>query len=269
MGNFDDKLIIVRGGGDIATGAIQRLHRSGFKVLVLETKMPSAIRRTVAVCQCVYDGKCVVENMTAILVKDFFGLEEVFKRGEIPVLVDEELEVLNELKPLAVVDAILAKRNLGTNINLAPIVVALGPGFKVGIDCHIAIETSRGHDLGRLIFDGKCKKNTGIPGEIKGESIRRVLRSPEEGIFSTKHSIGDIVKAGDVIGFVDEIPVVAEISGLLRGILVNNYKVTKGFKVGDIDPRESEHDNAFTISDKARSIGGSVLEAILFLKRGL
>lgn len=266
---YDKELVIVRGGGDIATGTIQRLHRSGFNVLVLEVEKPSAIRRSVSVCQCVYDGIHRVEDMTAVLVKDVNEIDLAFSKGEVPVLIDEDLKILEILKPLALVDAILAKKNLGTSIDLAPIVIALGPGFIVGTDCHIAIETSRGHDLGRLIFHGQCKENTGIPGVIKGESIRRVLRSQNAGVFTTDHVIGDIVKSGETIGWVDDIPVKAEISGLLRGVLVNNYIVTKGFKVGDIDPREEEYNNSFTISDKARSIGGSVLEAILYLRRDI
>lgn len=266
---YDNNLVIVRGGGDIATGAIQCLHRSGFKVIVLETKMPSAIRRTVALCQCVYDKKCVVEDLIGVLAEDLSKIDNIFLKNEIPIIIDEKLEILEKVKPIAIVDAILAKKNLGTNINLAPIVVALGPGFVVGEDCHIAIETARGHDLSRLIFNGMCKENTGIPGEIKGETIRRVLRSPCEGIFKSNKSIGDIVKIGEVIATVDNMEVRAEISGLLRGLLFDGYYVTKNFKIGDIDPRETEYENAFTISDKARSIGGSVLEAILILKRSI
>ncbi|MFV0503227.1 MAG: selenium-dependent molybdenum cofactor biosynthesis protein YqeB [Lachnospirales bacterium] len=265
--DFEKDLIIVRGGGDIATGVIQKLFRTHFNVLVLECKYPSAIRHSVALSQCIYDGKHKVEGMSAIRVSNICEIKEAFLRKEIPVLVDEDCAILQEVKPIAVVDAILAKRNLGTRINMAPIVIGVGPGFNAGEDCHCVIETQRGHNLGRLIFEGEAEKNTGVPGEIGGESHRRVLRSPREGTIEIYRKIGDIVSKGDIIAKVGDAEIKAEFEGLLRGVIADSYYVTKNFKVGDVDPRKDQYGNCFTISDKARNIGGGVLEAIFYLKK--
>ena len=267
-----EKIVIVRGGGDIATGIIQKLFRAGFKVLVLEIEKPSCIRRTVSLCECMYGDEAYVEDMVS---KKIINLEEAWAawdKGKIPVLNDETLASLKRIRPFALVDAILAKRNLGTNKDMAPITIGVGPGFSAGEDVDVVIETNRGHDLGRLIFDGKAKENTGIPGDISGFSTERVIYSNAKGIFMPLRKIGDIVKKGDAIGKITEgdsnLEIVkSKIDGVLRGIIREGYLVPINFKIADVDPRILEAKNCFTISDKARCIGGAVLEAILFLER--
>lgn len=258
--------VIVRGGGDIATGTIQKLHRSGFKVLVLETEKPTAIRRNVAFSEAVYEGETVIEGIRAVLANTPEEIEAVFREGFVPVAVDREGKLIDIFKPCVVVDAILAKRNLGTNRNMAPLTVALGPGFCAGRDVDVVIETMRGHNLGRLIFEGYAMENTGMPGEIGGYTNERVIYSPGDGIINNINKIGDIVKQGDTIALIDGLEVKAQISGLLRGIIKNGFKVHKGLKIADIDPRVQEIENYNSISDKARCIGGGVLEAILMMK---
>lgn len=263
---MEKDIVIVRGGGDIASGAIQKLHRSGFRVLVLEIENPTAIRRNVAFSDAVYNGTSEVEGTKAVLIKNLEELEVAFNNNLIPIVVDPKGEYIEKLKPLAVVDGILAKKNLGTKKTMAPITVALGPGFEAGVDVDIVIETMRGHNLGRLIFEGFAIENTGVPGEIAGFSKERVIHSPAEGIIENIKTIGDIVKAGEVIAKVGEEPIYASIDGLLRGIIKNGFLVNKGLKIADIDPRLKEVENYTTISDKARNIGGGVLEAILLVK---
>ena len=264
-----NNLIIVRGGGDIATGTIYKLYQCGFDVLVLETENPSAIRRNVAFSEAVYEKIQTVENVTCTLAEDVSQAIGLLEQKKLPVLVDPLGECISMLKPLAVVDAILAKKNLGTNRQMAPITIALGPGFVAGTDVDAVIETKRGHSLGRVIYQGKAIENTGIPGMIAGYGKERVVHSPEEGIFRNVKKITDTVKKGDIIAVVEnsggQTPVRATLDGLLRGLLRDGYPVTKGFKVADIDPRTEEYKNCFTISDKARCIAGGVLEAVLHL----
>ncbi|WP_411169964.1 selenium-dependent molybdenum cofactor biosynthesis protein YqeB [Clostridium sp. MB05] len=259
--------IVVRGGGDIASGTIQKLYRSGFKVLVLETEKPTAIRRNVSFSDAIYNGETIVEGIRSIRVKDLDEVNEAFKNNIIPIIVDSKGEFIEKIKPLAVVDAILAKKNIGTNKNMAPITIALGPGFNAGVDVDIVIETMRGHNLGRLIFEGYAKENTGIPGEIGGYSKERVIYSECEGSIKNLKSIGDIVKKGEVLAIINEKEVLAPIDGLLRGLIKDGTNVHLGLKIGDIDPRLKEVENYTTISDKARNIGGGVLEAILITKK--
>lgn len=259
-------IIIVRGGGDIASGAIQKLSRSGFKVLVLEIDKPTSIRRKVSFSEALYEEKAVIEDLTSVRAEN---IEEVFKAwhlNNIPVAIDPFGKYIDLLKPDIVVDAILAKKNLGTNMNMAPITIGLGPGFEAGKDVDAVIETNRGHNLGRLILKGKASADTGVPGIIAGFSKERVIYSPCSGIISNVKEIGDVVKAGDIIAYVDKAPVKAAIDGVLRGLIRNNREIKKGLKIADIDPRLSEKENCCTISDKARNIGGAVLEAVLYLK---
>ncbi len=262
-------MIIVRGGGDIATGVIQKLHRSGYKVLVLETEKPSAIRREVALCEAVYDEKKVVEDITAVLVRHHDELDKIWHSGFVPIMVDEEGKVISSLKPKVIVDAILAKKNLGTYKHMAPITIGLGPGFKAGYDVHIVIETMRGHNLGRLIFIGSAIENTGVPGLISGHGKKRVIHSPQDGIIHLVKGIGDKVYEGDVVATVNDVLVKATISGVLRGVIRDNTYVKHKMKIADIDPRIEEKENCYTISDKARNIGGAVLEAILYMENKL
>ena len=260
-------LIIVRGGGDLATGTIYKLKKSGFPVLILEVPNPSAIRRNVAFCEAVYQGTQTVEDMTCYLVESVEQAEQFINEGKLCVLVDPMGESIARLKPLAVIDAILAKKNLGTNRNMAPITLALGPGFVAGEDVDAVIETKRGHNLGRVLWEGAAAPNTGIPGIIGGYGKERVIHCPAKGILRNVKKITDTVSRGEVIAVVEtedgNVPVEATLDGILRGLIRDGYPVHVGFKMADIDPRAEEYENCFTISDKARCIAGGVLEAIL------
>lgn len=261
-----NNIIIVRGGGDLATGTIHRLWSAGFKVLVLEAAYPAAIRRQVSLSEAVYEGSATVEGLTARLIKDVSEMEDVWAAGEVPMLVDPEGKCLEAVKPAVLVDAIIAKVNLGTHRGMAPATIALGPGFTAGEDVDVVVETSRGHKLGRVIKSGTAKPNTGIPGIIGGYGKERVIHSPAEGILRNVHAIGDIVEAGTEIAYIEtdngHVPVLATISGIIRGLIRDGYPVTVGFKIADIDPRREELENCWLISDKARCIAGSVLEQV-------
>lgn len=261
-----NEIVVVRGGGDLATGTIQKLHRCGFRVLVLEVPKPTSIRRMVSFSEAIYDGKIEIEGITAVQVRCLYEIKEAWNNKNIPVIIDPKGKYIKQLKPKVVVDAIIAKKNLGTTKDMADITIALGPGFTAGEDVHIVIETARGHDLGRLIFEGEAKKNTGIPGVIGGYSKERVIHSPCDGIIENIKDIGTIVEKEEIIACIENTPIKATISGLLRGIIRNGSEVRKGLKIADIDPRISEKPNCYTISDKARNIAGGVLEAIFYLK---
>ena len=261
-----NNLIIVRGGGDVATGSIQKLHRVGFKVLVLDIEKPTCIRKKVAVSQAIFDGKIQIEDILAEKASEFCQIEEIFDRGNIPVFVDPNVRVLEKLKPLALVDGIIAKKNLGTSKKMAPITVGLGPGFIAGVDCDVVVETNRGHDLGRVIFEGPASANTGNPGNIEGYTTERILRSPADGYLEIIKDIGDVVKKDEVVGKVNGHYLKSNLDGMIRGMINEGVYVNKDMKVGDVDPRVIPR-NANTISDKARLIGGGVLEAVLILKR--
>ena len=271
-------LIVVRGAGDLATGTIHRLKKAGFRLLVLEAEHPAAIRRRVALSEAVYAGSARVEDVEAVRMdvdlaekknrKELLEqeMERIWKKDGVPVLVDPAGLSIAALRPAVVVDAILAKKNLGTTKEMAPLVIALGPGFTAGEDVDVVIETKRGHNLGRVIRSGSAVPNTGIPGIIGGYGKERVMHAQAEGILRNAASIGDIVEARAVIAEIETengtVPVEASLSGLLRGLIRDGYPVTKGFKIADIDPRKEELQNCFTISDKARCIAGSVLEVI-------
>ena len=302
-------LIICRGAGDLATGIIHRLHRAGHRVIALETDYPAAIRRQVSFCEAVYDGSAVVEGVTARLVPaladaetdtetysgendtpaahivsekwDSSAIEAVLEAGEVPLLIDQKGESIALLKPDVVVDAIIAKKNLGTTIDMAPLVIGVGPGFTAGQDVHLVIESMRGHNLARIITDGMAQPNTGVPGNIAGFTSERVIHVPAAGYIHDVRKIGDIVQKGDEIARIypdkesydnalsEYVPVNATITGIIRGLIREGYYFRKGFKIADIDPRESEITNCFTISDKARSIAGSVLEAVSAFEHGV
>ncbi len=259
-------LVIIRGGGDIATGIALRLYRSGMAVVICETPAPTSIRRTVCFSEAVRQGTAEVEGVAARLT-DLEGVPGLLGQGVIPVLADPAGDCISPLSPDVVVDAILAKRNLGTHMELAPIVVAAGPGFTAGVDCHAVVETMRGHYLGRVIYDGSAQPNTNIPGLIGGYAGERVLRAPADGIFRGVRRIGDHVSCGDVAGYVGDVPMACTIGGTLRGLLADGIAVTRGFKCGDVDPRCSPA-HCLCASDKALAIGGGVLEAILHLRGG-
>lgn len=310
-------LIICRGAGDLATGIIHRLHRAGHRVIALETDYPAAIRRQVSFCEAVYDGSAAVEGVTARLIpalnyaknsteadaeidaETYSGLndmpaahtasekwsrsaiEAVLEAGEVPLLIDPKGESIELLKPDVVIDAIIAKKNLGTTINMAPLVIGVGPGFTAGNDVHLVIESMRGHNLARIITDGMAQPNTGVPGNIAGFTSERVIHAPAAGYIHDVRKIGDIVQKGDEIARIypdkgsfdnalsEYVPVNATITGIIRGLIREGYYFKKGFKIADIDPRESELTNCFTISDKARSIAGSVLEAVSAFEHGV
>lgn len=258
--------IIVRGGGDLATGVIHRLWRAGFAPLVLECAHPAAIRRQVALCEAVYAGKATVEGMTGRLISDIGQAQEVWQAGEVPVLVDEAAECVQRFAPDIVIDAIIAKRNLGTTSSMAPLVVALGPGFTAGSDAHAIVETKRGHNLGRIIRSGSAAPNSGVPGNIAGYSAERVLHAPCGGVLHIVRDIGSLVQKGETIAYInsgqEHVDIPATLTGIIRGMLRDGFPVTHGFKIADIDPRQEELANCFTISDKARCIAGSVLELV-------
>ena len=264
------ELIVVRGGGDLATGTIYKLRKCGYRVLVLESEKPSAIRRNVAFSEAVYEGRWTVEDVTAVLANDIEEAEKIMDTGNVAVLVDPRCDCLNILKPVALVDAIIAKKNLGTNRSMATITIGLGPGFTAGEDVDAVIETMRGHKLGRVILEGSAIPNTGIPGAVAGVTKERVIHAPAAGVLKNVCHITDVVEKGQIIACIEtcegNVEVPATISGLLRGLIRDGYQVTKGFKIADIDPRVEEYENCFTISDKARCIAGGVLEAILYLK---
>ncbi|MCF0229829.1 MAG: EF2563 family selenium-dependent molybdenum hydroxylase system protein [Parasporobacterium sp.] len=266
-------LVIVRGGGDIASGTIYKLKKCGFSVLILETGNPSAIRRNVAFSEAVYQGSQTIEDMTCYLADSREQAREFLQEGRLTVLVDPFADCLEYFRAaegpelIAVIDAVLAKKNLGTTMDMAPITIALGPGFNAGKDCDVVIETMRGHQLGRLIHDGYAMANTGIPGNIKGFTSERVIHSPAEGILRNIRSIADTVRKGEDIAYIEtpdgNVYVKATLDGLLRGLIRDGFPVTEGFKIADIDPRPDEYENCFTVSDKARCIAGGVLEALL------
>jgi xanthine dehydrogenase accessory factor len=257
----NDRLVVVRGAGDLGTGCIVRLVRSGFRVVALELPDPRAVRRTVSLSEAVHDGAATVEDVRGIRR---CGVPADWAVDEVPVLVDPEASTLGALAPFALVDAIMAKRNLGTRIDMAPVVVGLGPGFVAGRDVHAVVETNRGHDLGRVIFDGATVENTGVPGLVAGRGVERVLHAPADGVVETSKAIGDLVEAGEPVLAVDGAPVHAAIAGVVRGLLRPGSAVHAGMKVGDVDPRGTR-EICYTISDKARAVAGGVLEAILML----
>ena len=254
-------LVIIRGGGDLASGVAVRLFRAGFPLMILEIERPTVIRLPVSFARAVYEGRVMVEEIEAVLIPSWEKAEDIIKKGKIPVLIDPEGSCIEKLSPTVIVDAILAKRNLGTRINQAPLVIGLGPGFTAGEDVNVVIETKRGHYLGRIYYQGQAVPDTGVPGEVGGESKRRLLKAPTEGKIVPLHQIGDLVKAGEIIAEVEGVPLNAEISGVLRGLIYPQSVVARGMKVGDIDPR-GVREYCFTVSDKARSLGGGVLEVI-------
>lgn len=258
------ELIIVRGAGDIASGTIHRLHKCGFRVIALESDAPSAIRRHVAFSEAVYDGKSEIEGVECIRAGSVYEAAALAEEGRLSVLVDPMGKAIEELKPYAVVDAILAKKNLGTRIDMAPVTIALGPGFCAGRDTKYVIETMRGHDLGRIITSGCAMANTGVPGIIAGVGAERVIHAPAEGVIRSRAAIGDIVEMGQIIAQIEgAADIRASLTGVLRGLIRDGYYVTKGFKIADIDPRREQQKNCYTISDKSRCIAGSVLEAVM------
>lgn len=258
---FANRLVVVRGGGDLATGAVYQLRMAGFPVVVLELEHPLAIRRTVAVGTAVFDGSITVDGVQARRAASPTEALDMARSGVVAVLVSPELPEFPEPASV-VVDARLAKRNLDTTIDQAPLVVALGPGFTAGVDCHAVVETMRGHRLGRVIWDGPAAPNTGVPGNVGGATAERVVRASRDGEVTWSAEIGATVAAGTVLGDVGGVPVVAGIGGVVRGLIQPGTEVPSGLKIADIDPR-ADRSACREISDKARLVGAGVLEAVL------
>ncbi len=261
-----EDLVIVRSAGDVATGTIARLHVAGWRVLALECEKPTVIRRTVSLAEAIPTGSAEVEGIRGIRCETLADIEAAWAEGAVPIVVDPEGQWIRTLRPGAVVDAILAKRNTGTTADMAPIVLGLGPGFTAGEDVHAVIETNRGHRLGKVIYSGKAEADTGIPGNIEGFASARILRAPIAGVVTVDKAIGDTVEAGEAVMAVAGVPVKAEISGMVRGLIAEGTYVTSGFKIGDVDPR-IDPAACYEISDKARAVAGGVLEALLALGR--
>jgi xanthine dehydrogenase accessory factor len=260
---FSDTLVLIKGAGDLATGVAYRLYRSGFPLLMTELPEPLMVRRAVSFGQAVYDGETTVEAVAARRVETPQEGLALARQGQvIPVLVDPEARAVRGLKPRVLVDGVMAKRNTGTRITDAPLVIALGPGFTAGVDCHVAVETNRGHWLARIIYEGSPQPDTKTPGKVKGYARGRVIRSPADGHVHPLAQVGDRLCKGDLIGRVNGHEVHAMFDGVLRGLIHPSVRVTEGLKIGDLDPR-AVNSHCFSISEKSLAIGGAVLEAIL------
>ena len=263
MCKLTEIVIVIKGAGEMASAVAWRLYMANFKkILMLETANPLAVRREVSFCEALHDGSQTVEGVKAIMAGAIKDIHTAWEQGRIAVTADPQWRLLEQVRPKAVVDAILAKKNLGTRMMDAELVIALGPGFNAGNDVHMVIETNRGHDLGRIITAGSAEANTGLPGAIAGFTEERVLWAPVAGHFKTTRSIGDLVIADEIIGTVAGQKVYSRINGVLRGLIRSETTVTRGLKIGDVDPR-GQKQYCYTISEKARAIGGSVLEAVL------
>jgi xanthine dehydrogenase accessory factor len=256
---------LIRGAGDCATGVALALHHAGFAVVMTEQAEPTVIRRTVSFAEAVFNGSQTVEGTTAELAREE-SIAAVLSQGRIAVVVDPGSEIRRSFVPDVVVDAILAKKNLGTTRSFAPVVIGLGPGFRAGIDVDAVIETMRGHELGRILSAGSAQPDTGVPGEIAGRTSERILKAPAAGRVMLLKRIGDLVRQGETVLTVGSVPVAAPLDGCVRGLIHEGLSVTAGLKIGDIDPRGQGSYTA-TISDKARTIGMAVLEAVLVLGR--
>lgn len=261
---FSNITIVIKGAGDLATGVGIRLFRSGFPILMTEIAEPTPVRRTVSFAEAVFEGEAAVEGIVAKKVASIDEAMAVTSEGRVPVLIDPQAKIVKQTKPTVVIDAIMAKRNVGTRMADAPVVIALGPGFTAGVDAHAVVETNRGHYLGRVILQGEAEPNTGVPGLVGGYGVERVLRAPAVGRLRPVRQIGDYVEHGEIIGWVGDEPVKTPFKGIIRGLIHPEVQVHRNMKIGDVDPR-AVREHCFTVSDKALSIGGGVLEAMLML----
>jgi xanthine dehydrogenase accessory factor len=267
--NRTNSLILIRGGGDLASGVALRLHRVGLNMLITEKPQPLTVRRLVSFAEAVYRGKFSVEGVTSCRVDDLSEVEPILARGEIPVLVDPTGEKVLAphspcAAPLAIIDARMTKRPPHILMNAAPLIIGLGPGFIAGENCHVVIETNRGHFLGRVIWEGAPEPDTGIPGVVANQQNARVLRAPSQGVFQTRVEIGTRVQEGQVVAEVSGTKITAPFEGILRGLLHDGLQVERGLKIGDLDPRNDPR-YAIQVSEKSLAIGGGVLEALLTL----
>jgi xanthine dehydrogenase accessory factor len=255
------KTILIRGGGDLASGVALRLHRAHYKVVISEVAQPLAVRRAVSFAEAIYHDRWEIEGVTAEKVEDDQGIWNTLAKDGIPILIDPDAAIRHQLQPVALVDGRMIKRPSELDMSSAPFVVGLGPGFIVGVDSHAVVETKRGHYLGRVYWEGSAQANTGIPDPVAGYDVERVIRAPVSGELRDGLPIGSLVKAGDQIAVVGETPVIANFDGALRGLLHDGVPVEQGLKIGDLDPR-AEPDYCFIVSDKALAVGGGVLEAL-------
>jgi xanthine dehydrogenase accessory factor len=255
-------IVLIRGGGDIASGAAIRLKRAGFQVIITELPRPMAVRRLVAFAEAIYSEKITVEEMTARKVSSPEVALEAAEGEFIPVLVDPHADSRGILEPAVLVDGRMTKQPPDLGIQSASMVIGLGPGFIAGLDCHAVVETNRGHRLGRVIWKGSAEADTGVPEAVLNHRLNRVLRSPADGLLEACVEIGDILEEGQCIAKVSGETVLAPFKGVLRGLLHPGLEVCQGMKIGDVDPRL---DASFCklVSDKALAVGGGVLEAIL------
>ncbi len=258
--------VLIKGAGDLATGIGCRLHRCGFDLVMTDIAVPTTVRRTVAFSRAVYEKQAAVEDITGVLCSNLESVQDAVAKDKVAVIVDEECRIRETWKPDVIVDAIIAKKNLGTLITDAATVVGVGPGFTAGVDCHVVVETKRGHNLGRCIWEGSAYPNTGVPGMIGGYDKERIIRATADGVFRGQVRIGDLVEKGSLLGFSGDSPIYAQVGGVVRGLLQDGVEVTKGMKSGDVDPR-GVIESCYTISDKASSIGGGVIEAILSMEK--
>ena len=254
--------VLIRGGGEMATGIAHRLHRCHLPVVITEIATPTSVRRNVAFAEAVYDGTQTVEGVTAVRIASCDEAYAIWQQNHIPIFVDPEASIREILKPAVLVNAIMAKKTGAAKLTDAPVVIGVGPGFTAGIDVHAVVESNRGHHLGRVIWNGAAESDTGIPARVDGYTASRVLRVPQTGIFKTLRAIGDLIAIGQTIAEVNGEAIKAEISGQIRGLLRNGILVEKGIKAGDIDPR-GQRGYCDSISDKSRAIAGGVLEAVL------
>lgn len=258
--------ILIKGAGDLATGIAVMLYREGHDIVMTEIEVPLTVRRTVAFSRAVYEGEAIVEGIRGVKTDSGDGAEKIIAGRQIAVIVDEKAKILKEYHPDVLVDAVMAKKNLGTDIADAPCVIGVGPGFTAGEDCHCVIETVRGESMGNLIFDGSAIPDTGIPGKVGGYTKERLLRAESDGKMVPRKDIGDYVQKGQVVAETGGIPVFAQITGIVRGMLQKDVIVRKGMKIGDIHPG-TDVQCCFHISDKAEKVGKGVCEAVEFLMR--
>ncbi len=265
--DISDSLVLIRGAGDLASGIAARLHRCGFPVVMTELAQPLMVRRAVSFGEAIYAGETQVEGICARRAADMGAVRAALAQSIIPVLMDPDATCRDALRPIVLVDAVMAKVNTGTTLADAPLVVALGPGFTAAIDCHAVVETNRGHWLGRVIWQGTAQADTGVPAETAGRQADRVLRAPVTGVLESHADIGDLLVEGQIVAAVGGQPVRAPFAGVLRGLVHAGASVAAGLKVGDVDPR-GQREHCFTISDKSLAVAGGVLEAIFAWRNG-
>ncbi|NQS76431.1 MAG: EF2563 family selenium-dependent molybdenum hydroxylase system protein [Peptococcaceae bacterium] len=259
--SFVGQLVVIKGAGDLATGCAGRLFRSGFRVLMTELPQPLVVRRTASFAEAVYTGSTRVERIEAVLAEDREKAQQLLEKGKVPLLIDPRAAVVNQLKPLVLIDGVMAKKNIGTSINDAPLVIGLGPGLTAGVDVHAVVETKRGHYLGRVLYEGQAIPDTGVPGAVMGYGTERLLKAPADGVVEPLRNIGDLVQKGEKLLTVGGTPLQTEIAGVVRGMIRAGTWVSRGMKIGDIDPR-GKKEYCYTISEKALAVGGGALEAI-------